>query len=204
MSTAPPSDSDQMSPASEQDHVFNDETCRALRRLGREWGRVGAVVGTFGLGLYGMTIVTLAVSISPFLNFVLGVTLSTVVAVATVTVMRWVNLVPTPETIREAWTEMTRNLRQEVREYAGDPKAIETRVLEDTTDPTARPELAFGLAPEECAVIGAPLGLLVVGIGTVEATILFTGVCLALSGILFVAIRYSPAKVSTYPPEHPP
>lgn len=188
----------------EQDRVFNDETCRALRRDGREVGRLAAVIVTFAVGF----VVTFAVDTlasSTIIGFGLTAAMSFVTSAATVAVMRWVNLVPTREMLREAWDEMNRDLRQQAREYAGDPMAIESRVLEDATDPNARPELAFGLPPEDCIIVfGLPtMGvLLAFSVSEAMTTLLFLGGSIALGGVLFaVAKRSDP---NTYPPEDPP
>ena len=184
-----------------RDEVFNDETCRALRRNGRDVGRALAVFGTFAI-ILPLAYALPALAWSPLSNFALKLAGSTALAVATVAVMKRVNLMPTPETFRQ----MERSLTREAHALAGDPQAIESR-LEETSGPTARPELAFGLAPEECATVFLlPLMALFVAVSEFEglAVILSIAACIAASGVLFALVNHSPAKVNTYPPEDPP
>lgn len=186
------------------DRVFNEETCRAIRKIGYETARMFVPAFTIVLffvvaGLQGVVSV-----LDPWSESLVGVVLSALFAVTLIAELRWLGVSVNREAIREMWAETKQDFTRLACEYAGDPKTIEAQVLEDTNEPIAYPELAFGFAPIECAVVGAPLGLLVVGIGAVEDTILFIGICLAFAGILFVTIKHSPVKVSTYPPEDPP
>jgi hypothetical protein len=187
------------SPNSAQDLVFNDETCRALRQNARITGRAGAVVGTFLIAEIALIALS-AVSLPPLAGIILKVAGAIGGSAATVAVMKRVNLVPTRETPRE----MKRDLTHEVRVIAGNPEAIEARI-EETSEPTARPELAVGLCPMACFIaFGLPLMLLYVALGEVSGTTIIFCIagCAALSGVLFVFAKHE--QPNTYPPENPP
>lgn len=184
---------------SERERVFNDETCRALRRGGRKAGRVAAVVGTFLIAEIAVIVLN-AVSLPPLADITLTAAGLVGGSAATVGVMKRVNLISTRETLRETKRDLTR----EARAIAGDPQAIEARV-EENSGPTARPELAVGLCPMGCFIaFGLPVMLLYVALGEVSGTttILCVAGCIGLSGVLFAfAKREQP---DTYPPEEPP
>lgn len=181
------------------DHVFNAETCRALRRGGRKVGRATPVFVTFVLGFIA-TFAVDAISSSPVASFGLTLVMAGVTEATTVAVMWWVNLMPTRETLRE----MKHDLRREARVIAGDPEAVASR-KEENSGPTARPELAFGLSPVSCFVVfGLPVLLLCVALGESSGppAILLIAGSLALSGVLFVVGKH--IQPTTYSPEDPP
>jgi hypothetical protein len=189
---------------SRQDLVFNDETCRALRRDGRDVGRVLAVFGAFAI-IFPLGYALPALAWSPLSNFALAVAGSTVTAVATVGVMWWVNLMPTRERVHDLKHEIVRFSVQQYNLEHRLPPESEYRPPEQSDEPSLRPALAFGLPPEDCCMVfAAPLLLLFGAVMMVEGTtaILSVGACLALSGVLFAFAKHE--QPHTYPPEDPP
>ena len=185
-----------------RDDVFNDETCRALRQKGYDAVRVLVPVFTFLLFLFAAALQGNLTILGLWMEVMVGAALSLVFAVTFIAELRWFGV----SFYRETFREMKRDLIREVRAIAGDPEVIESRIGE-TSGPTARPELVFGLAPEECATVFLlPFMALFVAVSEFEglAVILSIAACIASSGVLFALVNHSPAKVSTYPPEDPP
>jgi hypothetical protein len=206
MSNVSSSDSDQTPVQSEQDRVFNAETCRALRKEGYEAARVLVPTFTVVLFFFVAALQGVVSVLSPWRELLVGVALSVVFTVTLIAELRWFDVSLDRETIREAWTEMSRDLRREAREYAGDPEAIEARVLEDATDPNARPELAFGLPPEDCFIVFiVPVAgmVLAISVPSLPISVLILGLTITFSGVRIVHINTF-GKPNTYSPENPP
>lgn len=190
---------DDTSPArpneNDRDRVFNDETCRAFRREGPFVGKCLAVFGTFAI-VFPLGYALPALAWSPLSQGVLNVAGATLTAVAVVGVMKLVNAVPTRETIRELKHELYHDLLE---------LGEEIRNPETEDDPSPRPELAFGLPPEECFMVFTPT-LLGVVLGPQVTDLLLSTLILvggiALSGVIFVLTKRS--DMNTYPPEDPP
>jgi hypothetical protein len=196
-------DHDQLSDA-KQDFIFNDETCRALRRGGRDGGRVLAVFGTVAL-VFPLGHALPALAWSPLSNVVLRLVGATITAAATAAMMYRVNLVPTREELHDLKRELVHaGVQQHNLEHRLPPES-EYRPPEQGDDPPRRPELAFGLPPEDCCMVFVvPLMLLFGAVAMFEGTtaILSSGACIALSGGLFAFAKHH--QPHTYPPENPP
>lgn len=176
----------------DRDRVFNDETCRALRREGPLFGKCLAVFGTFAI-VFPLGYALPALAWSPLSQGVLRLAGSTLTTVAVVGVMWLVNAVPTREKIRETKHELSHDLL-ELGEEIRHPKTSD--------DPPPRPELAFGLPPEDCfMVFGVPAVGVVLAFTVLEVvtTVLLLGGSIALGGVLFVLAKRS--DTNTYPPE---
>jgi hypothetical protein len=183
MASATSSERDQTAPG-EQDYVFNDETCRALRQQGHDAVRVLVPVFTFLLFCFAAVLQGVLTILGPWMEVVVGMVLSLIFAVTVIAEFRWFGV----SFYREAVREMKRDLTREADVIAGDSEAIEAQVLEDASDPNARPELAFGLPPEDCVIISVVLmaGLLFALSASDAITIVLSlAGSIGLSGVLF-------------------
>lgn len=194
MSNAISLESEQTAPR-EQDRVFNDETCRAIRYQTRGVGRMLVVTGIFFVGTF-ITLVADILTFRPLVDFALPVVGAVATSAVTVAAMRWFGIMPDHETVQELKSELYHDLLE---------LSEELRNPESRDDPPPRPELAFGLPPEECFMVFVPavLGLF---FGSQMAdlllsTLIFVG-GIALSGVMFVLTKRS--DMNTYPPEDPP
>lgn len=183
-----------------RDDVFNDETCRALRQTGHEAVRVVVPLLTCLLFIFAAVLQGVLTILGPWMEIVVGAALSVAFAATLVAELRWFGI----SFYRETFREMRQDLRREARRLAGDREAIESRALENN-EPDARPELAFGLPPEECLLaFGMPVAGLVVATSTTNlaVSVLFLGGSSILGAMIVVDAKRS--DMNTYPPEDPP
>lgn len=186
--------------AREQDRVFNDETCRALRQHGADAVRVLVPVFTVLLFCFAAALQGVLSILDPLAEFMVGAVLSVIFAVTLIAELRWFGV----SFYREALREMKQDLMREARAIAGDPQAIESKI-EGTSNPSARPELVFGLPPaESLLVFGVSVGGLTLAssVTNLTASLLLFGGSIGLSGVLYMDAKH--ADMNTYPPEDPP
>jgi hypothetical protein len=200
MANAPTSERDQTA-LREQDRVFNDETCRALRKKGYDAAQVIVPLFTVLVFCFAAALQGVVSILGPWMELLVGLGLSLVFTVTLIAELRWFGVSFYRETLRE----MKQDLMREARRFAGDSEAIESRALAENNEPDARPELAFGLSPEDCLLaFGMPVaGLFVASSMTnLTASVLLLGGSSILGAVLFVDAKRS--DMNTYPPENPP
>lgn len=186
----------------EQDYVFNDETCRALRQHGGDAVRLLVPTVTLLLFCFAAALQGVLSIFGPWVELVVGMALSLIFAVTLIAEFRWFGVSFYRETIRE----MKRDFTREARSIAGDAEMVEHQVLAEDSEPKSRPELAFGLPPEDCIMISVVLmvGLLfAVSASEAMTIVLSLAGSIGLSGVLFAYFAKHELP-NTYPPEDPP
>jgi hypothetical protein len=186
--------------AGEQDYVFNDETCRALRQQGHVAVRVLVPVFTFLLFCFAAALQGVLTIFGPWMEFMVGMALSVIFAVTLIVELRWFGV----SFYREALREMKQDFIREARAIAGDSQAIESKI-EGASKPSARPELVFGLPPADSIIVcGVPVAGLTVASSVTNLTVslLLLAGSIVLSGVLYADAKR--ADMNTYPPENPP
>jgi hypothetical protein len=194
MANAITSERDQTAP-SDNARVFNDETCRAIRYQTRGLGRMLVVAGIFFVGVF-ITLVAEILTLPPLVDVALPVVGAVATSAVCVVVMRRFDIMPNHAALQELKSELYHDLLE---------LGEEIRNPETKDDPPPRPELAFGLPPEDCFMVFVPavLGLFLAPQVTdlLLSTLILVG-GIALSGVLFVLAKRS--DMNTYPPEEPP
>lgn len=168
----------------QRDIVFNAETCRALRREIRDFGRLAAVIVSAFTSLSVILAVD-ASSLSPTVELVVMLVESCVAAGVVVTVMKWADHWPDQE-VRHELGLFIQNLRTE---------GLDALKGGEPCPPV--PELAAGRSGVDWSIIiGLPLAMAFRVIVSYNANPLLLGGCLAVGVVLFIM---GPMNMPTYP-----